>query len=74
MDKILKLIFFLMHSCVGCMYSLTKSETKYKEMKDTKERENVDLRDELTASKGRCEVVESELAKVTKRYSVTIHI
>ena len=50
------------------MYSITKSETKYKEMKDTKDREIVDLRDELTASKGRCEVVESELAQIYSRY------
>ena len=55
-------------SCNGCMYSLTKSETKYKEMKDIKEREIMVLRDELTASTGKCEAVESELAKVTKRY------
>ena len=37
-------------------------------MKDTKEREIVVLRDELTASKGRCEAVESELAKIHRRY------
>ena len=49
------------------MYSLTKSKAKYKEMKDTKEREIVDLRDELTASKGRCEAVESELAQRSNR-------
>ena len=37
-------------------------------MNDTKEREIVVLRDELTASKGKCEVVESELAKINRRY------
>ena len=30
------------------MYSLTKSEAEYKEMKDSKEREIAVLRDELT--------------------------
>ena len=49
------------------MYSLTKSKAKYKEMKDTTEREIVALRDELTASKGRCEVVESELTQRSNR-------
>ena len=49
------------------MYSLTKSKEKYKEMKDTKEREIVALRDELTASKGRCDAVESELEEMRSR-------
>ena len=49
------------------MYSLNNSEEKYKEMKDTKEREIVVLRDELTASKGRCEAVESELEEMRSR-------
>ena len=43
------------------------SKAKYKEMKDTKEREIVALRDELTASEGRCEAVESELTQIKKR-------
>ena len=37
-------------------------------MIDIKEREIMALRDELTASKGRCEAVESELAEVKIRY------
>ena len=50
------------------MYSLTKSEAKYKEMKDIKEREIATLRNELTASKERCEAVESKLAQRSNRY------
>ena len=50
------------------MYSLTESEATCKEMKDTKEREIVALRDELTVRTGRCEAVESELAKINRRY------
>ena len=40
--------------CDGCVYSLTKSEAKYKEMKDTKEKEIVDLRDEVAKLHTRC--------------------
>ena len=67
-DKFYNLILLTHSSHDGCTYSLTKSEAKYVEMKNTKEREIVDLRNELTASKGRCEAVESELARVNKRY------
>ena len=41
-------------SCDDCVYSLTKSEAKYKEMKDTKEKEIVDLRNELAKLHTRC--------------------
>ena len=34
-------------SCDGCVYSLTKSEAKYKEMNNTKEKEIVVLKDEV---------------------------
>ena len=48
-DKYSKIEFFLKHSsCGGCMYSLTKSEAEYKEIKDSKDREIAILRDELT--------------------------
>ena len=46
-DKFHNSSLLINSSCDGCMYSLTKSEAKYKEMKDTKERENVVLRDDL---------------------------
>ena len=56
------------------MCSLAKSKAKYKEMKDTKEEEIVALKDELTASKGRCEAVESELIQRSNRcVCVSVH-
>ena len=46
-DKFYNSRLLINSSCDGCMYSLTKSEAKYKEMKETKENEVVALRDDL---------------------------